>query len=132
MQVTSAGAAAALSLFLTCAHAQVPGGVRALQLQRDQQQSESVLRSQQFQREAQQPAGSPAVTQERALQDQAQRQQQQQLFQQQRMQEAIGNVPPASGGPVRQFQPQQFERERQQQLNQFGAERALQDATAPR
>jgi hypothetical protein len=110
-------------------HAQVPDGVRALQLQRDQQQSESVLRSQQFQREALQPPSPATAVQERALLDQAQRQQQQQLFQQQQVQGTMGEttVAPSAAARERQQQ-QQFDRERQQQLNRFEAERALQDA----
>ncbi len=113
------------------ARAQTPDGVRALQLQRDQQQSEIVLRSQQFQREAQQPPGSPAAVQERARLDMEQHQRQQQLFQQQQTQEAVGTTTAGPGGTLQQVQPQQFERERQQQLNRFETERMLQDARWP-
>lgn len=120
-------------LCLTLANAvfaQTPDGVRALELQRNQQQNETVLRNQQFMHNAQNPPANPRDAQERTLLDQDQRIRQQQLQQQQRLDLSVQG---AGSGPNaearRASRAQQFERDSQQQQNTFGAERTLQDAT---
>ena len=113
----------------TAAFAQVPEGVRSLQLQRDQQQGENALRSQQFRREAQSPAQSPAEIRDRAALDRDQRLRQQQLHQQQQLDLSVkgaGSRPNAEAR--RQSELRQLDSDRQRQLRRFEAERTLQNA----
>ncbi len=124
-------AAAGLGLVLaTSAVAQTPDGVQSLQLQRNQQQNEAMLRNQQFMHNAQNPPANLQDAQDRARLDNDQRIRQQQLQQQQRLDLSVQGAGSGANAEARRAsRVQQFERDGQQQQNTFGAERALQDAT---